>query len=186
MKRKKQDKFLSVLFFTCGIIGLIFIFCSCSAVKKVNRDPAKQLKVIQHYKKNNPAKNDTTITYLKGDTVTHTVQKLDTLYLETLPDTVNNFIYKTIPVVKTITVNRTVRDTLKVEVLDRELEKAFQNIISGKDRDIMEADKRIASHKATVLELKHNLNKWKLRFFILLGLNTLYFLWKLKRLISPI
>lgn len=179
MKRTKQDKILSSIYFTFGVIGIIIIFTHCSAVKRVNKSESKQLKVIENYKKKHPAKNDTTYIYTPGDTVKYVSERLDTLYMQSISDTVNNYIYKTLPIVKTVTEVIRIRDTFKITETDRTYEGALQKIINTKEEAIINT-------KVNVSELKHSLDKWKFRFFILLAINTLFLAWRIKKFFSPI
>lgn len=170
---RRTDSILAFIYFVAGVVGLFLLFSACSAVKKVNRDEAKQLKVIKNYTKKHPSKNDTTYVYKPGDTITNISERLDTLYLETLPDTVQDTQYKYIT--KTVTITKTVRDTVFRSVIDRSKEIALQSIINSMDTVIVDL-------KASYLDMRYKRDKWRLWFFISLAINSLFLYFRVRKL----
>lgn len=142
---------------------------SCSSVKKVNKDTAKQLSVIDNYQSNHLLKNDTSYIYIPGDTVVSTVFNYDTIN-NTLPGQIQ---YKDRVFTKTVTTTKTITDTILQKVTDRTLEYALQKIIEDKNT-------KISGLQLDVLNYKHKSERWFWFFVGLLTLNTLLLLFKLK------
>jgi hypothetical protein len=173
MKSKIIDGIAFCMFWT-GVIGLLLVlFASCNAVKQVNKSEAKQLKVITNYVKKHPAKNDTLLIIKPGDTVTMINERLDTLFF---PELKTDTFSKPIYITKTITVTKTVKDTIQKTIIDRRLQQALQDAVNNSNILVMEM-------KVEIAELKHRLNVWKFRFFVLLGLNTLFVAWRIRKLL---
>lgn len=178
MRRRKQPKqsagndIITFILVIAGIIGLILFLTSCSAVKRVNKDERKQLKVIADYSKKHPAKNDTVFKLVPGDTIIQTDEKFDTLYYD-VSDTVLIPEYKYKTVVKTVTITKTVRDTILKTIVDRSKEKALQDIVNNADRKYLDM-------KADFLDMQHKRNKWRTWFFILVGVNIVYLYFRIR------
>lgn len=137
---------------------IIALLAACNAVKRVNKDTDKQLKVIADYSKKNPSKNDTLSVYIPGDTITTIINNFKI-------DTVFSFVSSSCPPDKTITkiqkVLHTIRDTARITIVDRSREKAYQHIAN-----IEEGKTTAMSERAN--EYKKERNIWKKRFFMLL------------------
>jgi hypothetical protein len=172
----KIDKIIAILFLVAGLIGITIIFTHC-AVNRVNNSERKQQKVVENYIKKHPFKNDTLIIVKHSrDTLTQTNERIDTILQSKLVnDTVLNPIY----IIKTITVTKTIIDTVEKKIIDHTLQLALQDAIEN-------SNKIIAENKASISELKYKLDKWRIRFFILLALNTLFVVWKIRKLFTPI
>lgn len=161
--KKTVDAIVIIVMFWLGVLGLIALIFSCSAVNRVNKSEAKQLKVIQNYVKRHPFKNDTLLVVRPGDTVTLVTEKLDTLYI---PELESDTLIKPIYITKTIKVTKTIRDTIERKIIDRKLLSAMQDAVEN-------ANKTILENNAQISELKSRLNIWRTRFFALLSLNII-------------
>lgn len=145
---------------------LFFFLVGCSAVKRVNRDPEKQLRVVDDYFKKNPLKSDTVIRIIEGDTITEIINHSDTAYLV---DSIFVEGEERIKVItKTNTIYKTRVDTMKITVYDRQKEKAYEGIIVQKDRDI-------SNYQGQIKGMKRDKRTWMWLFIVLLALNAIIF-----------
>lgn len=170
-------KYKQILKWSAPIACMLFVFCSCSSVNKVNKDQSKQLKVIANYTKSHPFKNDTVYNLIKGDTVT-------------VSDTVTSIVeqpgqtqYKDKVVIKTITLTKTIRDTIETTITDKSMEASLRQIISEKDVDVNTRDMEIQKQKTEIETYRLKSQRWFTWFCVLLGLDTLYVFLKIKRII---
>lgn len=140
------------------IFIIISLLTACNAVKRVNKDTAKQLAVITNYSKKNPSKNDTTTVFIPGDTIVSYIEnvKQDTLYKYVSPSCPPE---KTIHKVQKVV--QTIRDTTKITITDRSLEKAYQHAANV-------AEEKTTAMSERANEYKKERNLWRKRFFILL------------------
>lgn len=126
----------SAVIFILVALGLYFIISisGCTTVSKAKQivltDSTAFHEVGKKFMDLNPCSNDTTINLLKGDTVT----LIDFIELDPEIKTVNDTVFVTYPIVKTIT--RTIRDTVLRTVVDRQKERVQANEIIAKDREI--------------------------------------------------
>ncbi len=137
----------------CLFFGAVLF--SCSAVNRVNKDIAKQEKVIANYAKKHGFKSDTVSVLKKGDTVTNIVtnNKYDTSFST---DTV--YITKTV----TKTIVKTVTDTVVRVIKDKSVEVALRNVL-------LENEKAISGAKEKITELDYQRKIWRIRFYLILG-----------------
>lgn len=134
--------------------GCIF---SCNSVKRVNKNPEKQLRVIKDYSLKYGFRNDTTFIIKKGDSVV--LEKTDTVVEKTLIENTD-----TIIVTKVITKIKTVYkvDTVIKQINNRESEIALQNIIKQNETTISES-------KINAISIEASRDKWRLRFIVSLS-----------------
>ena len=138
--------------FVISFSGCLF---SCNAVKRVNKDVNKQLKVIKDYSLKRGFKNDTTYIFSGTDSVI--TERTDTVINEkitTINDT--NILYRTIYKTRTITK----LDTIQMLVNNTSTAQAMQDVIRNNESIISEC-------KIRYEQIKSARDKWRLRFYIL-------------------
>lgn len=155
----------------CLLAALIIM--SCNSVKRVNRDEAKQLSVIEDYTNKHPFKNDTVYSYTPGDTVHTITNSMDTI-IQVVGDTVQKVITKTVHD-KTF-----IHDTTKVTINDQSMEGALQQMVREKDVNINTRDMQAQELKTDIEKQKNKTMRWSIMFFILLVINSGYIFYKLK------
>jgi hypothetical protein len=140
--KKLNDNILLILAFIF-LLGAVLLMMSCSATKRVLRDPAKTEKVAVEYIKKNPRKNDTT--FIPGSTVIKEVVTYDTV---PLPYPVNEKYterhFKEV----------VIRDTVKIE------SREFENGLI----------KRIDALEIGLAEMKQSRNEWRTESWIWRGI----------------
>jgi hypothetical protein len=164
---------------------LIVAYC-CSPVKKVKKDPAKTMQVVNWWLSENPIQPDTAWAFKPGDTIT----TFDTIYSpslqwDTVPVTIgrvysiaSNTIDSVMPTRdRIITKTIRIRDTVRVTITDTRLLGAMQTQLKTSQGDL--AAQKLATEKADV-----RADRWKLKFWaswILLGVGVvILFLLKMR------
>jgi len=133
MMKKINDNILLILAFIF-LMGAVLMMMSCSATKRVLRDPVKTEKVAVEYIKKNPRKNDTT--FIPGSVLVKDTTIYDTIQLSSPV----NEKYTERHFTETI-----IRDTVKIE------SREFENKLLSE----------IAQIKKDIEEIKQDRNEWR-------------------------
>ncbi len=149
------------------IVGLILLN-SCNPVKRVLKDSAKMQVVFDKGVELGWCVNDSIFT-------SDTTILLDTLHVvESTTDTlkVDSIIYITKTDYKTITKTVTIKDTAIVEDFKRI--DLLQKQLIKQDGKIIELDNKVKQANEETKDARQSRNKWRLYFFILLGIIGVY------------
>lgn len=150
-------------------VALIMVYC-CNSVKRVNKDPAKQMQVVNTWLAANPLHPDTSYIFKTGTTVSY-----DTIY--TNPDSTGGYgseIHQnsnpgwsmTEPPkgwVKTVTKTIHIHDTVQITTKDVRLINALQDAVHRKDSAI---EAQIIGRKKEEIRA----DVWRLKFWTLAGI----------------
>jgi hypothetical protein len=101
----------------------------CNPVKQVLKSPEKTEEVVVEYVKRNPQKNDTVYKYLPGDTIETYQVIYDSVKL---PYPVNH------KYTEVRTIERTIVDTVKIEVIDRKFIDALDKRVKALEGELAE------------------------------------------------
>jgi hypothetical protein len=152
---------------------LILLTLACNPVKKVINSESKTIKVVEHYLKTHPFKNDTVTNVIKGDTITDI--RIDTI-TEPYYDTDSFYVDRYHTITKTITKRRV--DTLVRVITDKSFINALQ-----RSNDVKDA--QIKHEKEQVKAIGKKADKWKYRTISLLFLLLAYGGYKLYKFLKP-
>lgn len=156
-------------FWTILLILLIafwlMVLGGCSPVKQVLRDPAKTQQVVDKYNAQLPPVESKPPIKTEGKRDTTILTNFDTLYVP--GDTINNVVHDTLRLTKKVTVYINKTDTI-----DRTDPKLIAQLQSFQRQATSEAVAK-EQYKKERDEYKASTDKWKIRFYILLGISIL-------------
>lgn len=152
---------------------LLLLLIGCNPVKKVINSESKTIKVVEHYLKTHPFKNDTVTNVIPGDTIVDV--RIDTI-TEPYWDTDSFYVDRYHTITKTITKKRV--DTLVKVIRDNSFARELQRSNDVKSSQIENLEIKVKS-------IGNKADKWKYRCISLLFLILAYGGYKLFKFFRP-
>jgi hypothetical protein len=168
-KIKLTTSFRILIIYLLVVIALC-LAASCSPVKQVLKDESKMREVWEKGVLKSWCVNDTLILN-QSDTLI-TFDTLFALDYRTDTYTVDNEIVKT--VYKTVVKTVAIRDTFTAVVKDWKHIELIQKQLIAKDGQLLEKIDQLEKSKSETKQARKDRNKWRLWFFILLGIIGVY------------